>query len=54
VLLAMPWRIWLRHVSPGARSPKEEVGGDIPHRAELAEEVEEFFWSDVEAQVLDE
>jgi hypothetical protein len=27
----------------------KEFEGDVPHRAELAEEVEELLWGDVEA-----
>lgn len=30
------------------------AAGDIPHRAEFAEEVEEILWGHVEAQILDE
>lgn len=30
-------------------SASEKAEGDVPHRAELAEEVEELLWGDVEA-----
>jgi hypothetical protein len=53
--LAMPWRIWLVRVS---RRGRTEGGGgrarrdrDLPHRAELAKEVEKLLWSNVEAVV---
>jgi hypothetical protein len=51
----MPWRIWLCYSQqPEAtaeskmRRPVHE-GDDVPHWAELAKEVKEFLWRDVEA-----
>jgi hypothetical protein len=54
VLLAMPWRIWLCCISNVLRRYRTACAGawredDVPHRAELAKEVEEFLWGDVEA-----
>ncbi len=48
----MPWRIWLESDQYGAVGEGRRDGaekGDIPHRAELAKEVEKLLWSDVEA-----
>lgn len=50
MLLAMPWRIWLSWSAVQRRM--EWVYA--PHRAELAEEIEEILWGHVEAQILDE
>lgn len=34
---------------PHARAHGDEEADDVPHRAELAKEIEEFLWGDVEA-----
>lgn len=53
-MLAIPWRIWLGSISSAEQAQRLSGQGawrevDVPHRAELAKEVEEFLGGDVEA-----